>query len=96
MEKGKHLYDEIMRVAYDLYEKRGRAHGHDLVDWLEAERIVLERHAKEIEKEADTIGSTKGKKASAKTGSRTLKTSKKTSERSSETKPKKSPTKKKP
>ena len=24
--------------AYELYEKRGREHGHDLDDWLQAER----------------------------------------------------------
>lgn len=95
MRKNKNLYGEIVEVAYDLYEKRGSVHGCHLEDWLEAERIVLERHAKEIEKEASTIGSTKGKKASAKTEARTLKTSKRTSESRSETKVKKSPAKKK-
>lgn len=95
MERKKNLYDEIVTVAYHLYEKRGRVHGSHLEDWLEAERIVLERHAKEIEKEAHAIGSTKGKKASAKTESRTLKTSKKTSESGSETKTRKSLPKKK-
>ena len=52
MDKKKDIYDEIARVAYELYEKRGRAHGHELGDWIEAERIVMERHerhAKEIE-----------------------------------------------
>lgn len=52
MDKKKDINDEIARVAYELYEKRGRAHGHELEDWLEAERIVMERHerhAKEIE-----------------------------------------------
>jgi hypothetical protein len=95
MGKYKSLYDEIVRVAYDFYEKRGRVHGYHLEDWLEAERIVLKRHAKEIEQEADTIGSTKGKKASGKTGAKILKTSKKTSESSSQTKTRKIPPKKK-
>ncbi|HXX81192.1 MAG TPA: DUF2934 domain-containing protein [Thermodesulfovibrionales bacterium] len=95
MQKGKILYDEIVIVAYDLYEKRGRVHGYHVEDWLEAERIVLERHAKEVEKEANTIGSTKKRKAPAKTGTRTLRTSKKTSEGGSDTKVKKSPPKKK-
>jgi hypothetical protein len=27
--------------AYELYEQRGRGHGRELDDWLEAERIVL-------------------------------------------------------
>ena len=58
MDKKKDINDEIARVAYELYEKRGRAHGHELEDWLEAERIVMERHerhAKEIEHEVDII-----------------------------------------
>jgi outer membrane protein TolC len=29
---------DIARRAYELYEKRGRAHGHDIDDWLQAER----------------------------------------------------------
>jgi len=58
MDKKKDIYDEIARVAYELYEKRGKAHGYELEDWLEAERIVMERHerhAKEIEHEVDII-----------------------------------------
>ncbi len=39
------IHDEIARVAYDLYLKRGKVNGHDLEDWLEAERIVTARHA---------------------------------------------------
>jgi hypothetical protein len=31
------LQEEIRQRAYALYEKRGRKHGHDLDDWLEAE-----------------------------------------------------------
>jgi len=34
---------EVARVAYELFEQRGREHGHDLEDWIEAERIVRER-----------------------------------------------------
>ena len=58
MDKKKDINDEIARVAYELYEKRGRAHGHELENWLEAERIVMERHerhAREIEHGADII-----------------------------------------
>jgi hypothetical protein len=44
------LHDEIAAVAYELYEARGCIPGRDLDDWLEAERIVLARHAgQEIE-----------------------------------------------
>jgi len=31
----------IAETAYHLWEKRGRPHGSDRQDWLEAERIVL-------------------------------------------------------
>jgi hypothetical protein len=50
------LHDEIAKVAHELYEKSGRIHGRDLDNWINAERIVMERHAKvspeEAEKEA--------------------------------------------
>ncbi|MEW6569633.1 MAG: DUF2934 domain-containing protein [Nitrospirota bacterium] len=43
------LSEEIAKVAYDLYEKRGKTNGHDFDDWIKAEKIVLERY-KEIGK----------------------------------------------
>ncbi len=66
MDKGRNSYDEIARVAYELYEKRGKAHGHDMIDWLEAERIVMKTSA------PGTRGETKGMKSSkrAKTSDR--------------------------
>ena len=39
------LHDEIAAIAYELFESRGCTHGCDLDDWLNAERIVLGRHA---------------------------------------------------
>lgn len=30
------LEEQIRRRAYELYEQRGREHGHDLEDWLRA------------------------------------------------------------
>lgn len=39
------LHDEIAEVAYELFEARGCIHGCDLDDWLNAERLVLARHA---------------------------------------------------
>ena len=42
MDRSKEFNEEISRVAYLLYEKRG-AHGFELEDWFEAERIVTER-----------------------------------------------------
>jgi hypothetical protein len=34
------IYDEVARVAHELFEKSGRIHGRDMENWLEAERIV--------------------------------------------------------
>jgi hypothetical protein len=38
--------DEISRRAYERYEERGREAGHDVDDWLEAERD-LQRQSSE-------------------------------------------------
>jgi len=35
------LHRLISEVAYDLYLRRGKLHGHDLEDWLTAESTVL-------------------------------------------------------
>ncbi|MBI4597727.1 MAG: DUF2934 domain-containing protein [Candidatus Omnitrophica bacterium] len=34
---------EVARVAYELYEQRGREEGHALDDWLKAEGLVKQR-----------------------------------------------------
>ena len=34
------LYDMIGRRAYELYEQRGGERGHEVVDWLRAEREI--------------------------------------------------------
>ena len=33
-------YERVARKAYELYQQRGEMHGHDLEDWLAAERLV--------------------------------------------------------
>ena len=33
--------NDIARRAYELFERRGRTHGAELDDWLEAERQLL-------------------------------------------------------
>ena len=38
--------EEIARIAYELFERRGRVNGHDLQDWLEAERVVRQRRTR--------------------------------------------------
>jgi hypothetical protein len=51
------LYDEIAAVARELYEKSGRVEGHDLDNWLEAEKIVKTRYAAKIKNEDKVIKS---------------------------------------
>ena len=47
-------HDEVRRRAYGIYLERGGLPGHELVDWLQAER--------EIESEADFLRATIGEK----------------------------------
>ena len=35
------MMDEVRRVAFELYEKSGRIQGHELDNWLKAEKIVI-------------------------------------------------------
>jgi hypothetical protein len=42
-------YEEVAKVAYELYQKRGGSHGFDVDDWLEAEKIVRNRREQEHE-----------------------------------------------
>lgn len=95
MSQKKNIHDEIAKVAHELFVKSGRMYGYELENWLAAEKIVKERHSREIEQDANFIGSAKEKKASGKPEPKTLKTSEKTSESSSQAKTRKSPTKKK-
>lgn len=58
MNRKQGIHDEMTKVAYELYEKRDGARGHDVEDWLEAEKIVAkkhERHAKETGHGVDVI-----------------------------------------
>ncbi len=36
--------DEIARLAYEFYETRGRRDGHDVDDWLSAERELTHHY----------------------------------------------------
>jgi hypothetical protein len=51
------FYAEVAKVAYDLFEKRGKVHGHDMSDWLKSEIIVKKRYGKIIEHETQVDGS---------------------------------------
>lgn len=33
----------VVRLAYELYVRRGGEHGHDVEDWLMAEQMLLEQ-----------------------------------------------------
>ncbi len=95
MSQTKNIYDEIAKVAYELFESSGGMHGRELENWFAAENIVMEMHSGEIEQDDSNVASAKGKKASSKTEPKTAKTSMKTSKGSSKTTKMKSPVKKK-
>ncbi len=49
-------FEEISRRAYELYEHRGEAYGHDVEDWLEAERqLRMETPAEAQEKDGEGL-----------------------------------------
>ncbi len=58
------LHGEIAAVAYQLYETRGYIRGHDLDDWLDAERSVLAKHAGQEIEEPEEEDSSQGEAAS--------------------------------
>ena len=35
------MMEEVRRVAFELYEQSGRIQGHELDNWLKAEKIVI-------------------------------------------------------
>jgi len=60
-------HDEIARIARELYEKSGKIEGRDLDNWLEAERIVMERYKEQEKMKAEMAGPEgKGEKISKK------------------------------
>jgi hypothetical protein len=54
-------YDDIARKAYDLYVLRGGEPGHEVADWLEAERLLA--NARKVGTEKSEV--TKVKKIAA-------------------------------
>jgi hypothetical protein len=54
--KAANLHDEIAMVARELYENSGCSECRDLANWLEAERIVLVRHASQEMEEPEETG----------------------------------------
>ena len=43
--RGRPSLDEVSRLAYHLYEARGRRDGHDVDDWLLAEQELTRHYA---------------------------------------------------
>ena len=41
--------DMVVKLAYELYVRRGGEHGHDVEDWLMAEQMLLEQQKKRSE-----------------------------------------------
>jgi hypothetical protein len=68
MKQDKNMLDEISRVAYDLYVKRGYAPGNDFADWLEAEKIVMKNYSKGIPSAVKAVKTSQPMRAKAKTG----------------------------
>jgi hypothetical protein len=71
------LYEEIAKIAYELYEKSGRLDGRELDNWLEAERIVMSLHAEQKTLETGlpfSLEKKKSQKKAMKTEKRTRKT----------------------
>ena len=38
-------YDEMQKLAFQLFQERGCEHGHDLEDWARAESIIKSRRS---------------------------------------------------
>ena len=38
-------HDEIAQLDFSLYESRGRQNGHDVEDWLQAERDLVRHYS---------------------------------------------------
>lgn len=70
---------EIKKLAYELFEKNGRIHGHELEHWIEAERIVCSRHAsagngKDVMAQKSVASKSPAKKSTVKTAGKSSKT----------------------
>jgi Protein of unknown function (DUF2934) len=42
--------EQIARRAYEIYLDRGRKNGRDIIDWLAAEKELLEQHSSSPQK----------------------------------------------
>lgn len=42
---GDDVHARVSALAYSFYERRGHEHGHDVEDWIQAEKTILEETA---------------------------------------------------
>jgi HSP20 family molecular chaperone IbpA len=49
------IRDMIARRAYELFERRGRIHGHDINDWIDAELQVVHPCRHELKEAAGSL-----------------------------------------
>jgi HSP20 family molecular chaperone IbpA len=49
------IYNRIAQRAYDLFESKGREHGHDIEHWLDAEDSVLQPMQVQLEDSATEL-----------------------------------------
>jgi len=47
------LENQIARRGHELWQERGHRHGHDLHDWLQAEREITEWHHRRRKKDSN-------------------------------------------
>ena len=47
---GAPMREEIELRAYQIYIERGGAHGQDVEDWLQAERELVEKYGRPVQK----------------------------------------------
>ena len=67
MEETGSLREEIEKVAYELYVRRGMTHGVDLEDWLQAERLVTAKYSERMKNKEDSRRSKKARTSKRKT-----------------------------
>jgi hypothetical protein len=68
------LYEEIAKVAFDLYKKRGKGDGYDFDDWMKAEKIVMEEYKKQKRNEVDLMSAVAEKKVAGRAPKKQKKT----------------------
>jgi len=49
------VFDIISRRAYEMFERRGRVHGHDWEDWYKAESALLQVVTNEVSDSGDAF-----------------------------------------